>query len=459
MLLVEKEFQIPVKGTNSGILDYLSKSVNTYINPNEIPVRFVVTKSDKDYYYCELGLITEANDITNKSDESIFEFRHREYENNKEFNAVLVIPTGIGAEIGGHDGDAGPVAKLLASSCDNLITHPNVVNASDINEIPPNGWYVEGSVISRLLMGSIGLQRTRSNRVLVVIESNKNRIFVNAAINSVNAARATYGFNCPHVIQLDPCVKLRSRYTSSGRATGIVENFSSLKTVLEEHKGEYDAVAIASIIDVPKTYHRDYFKLEGEMINPWGGVEALLTHTVSHLYNIPSAHSPMFESEEISNVDPGVVDPRMAAETVSLTFLQCIFKGLQRSPKIVKSNVQNENGIITASDISCLIIPDGCIGLPTLAALEQGITVIAVKENKNLMNNDLTKLPWAPGQLHIVENYWEVAGIISSLKAGIAPESVRRPLLRVNVTEKDLSVKAVNEKSTKEQNDEFDTIN
>lgn len=455
MLLVEKEFQIPVKGSNSGILDYLSKSVNTYINPNEIPVRFVVTKSDKDFYYCELGLITNTGNI---SDESIFDFKPRKHENNKEFNAVLVIPTGIGAEIGGHDGDAGPVAKLLASSCDNLITHPNVVNASDINEIPENGWYVEGSVISRLLMGSIGLQRTRANRVLVIIESNKNKIFVNAAINSVNAARATYGFNCPHVIQLDPCVKLRSKYTSSGRATGIVENFKSLQTVLEEHKGEYDAVAIASIIDVPKTYHRDYFKLEGEMINPWGGVEALLTHTVSHLYNIPSAHSPMFESEEISNVDPGVVDPRMAAETVSLTFLQCIFKGLQKSPRIVNPDNANNAGVLTASDISCLIIPDGCVGLPTLAALEQGIIVIAVKENKNLMNNDLTTLPWASNQLFVVENYWEAAGIISSLKAGIAPESVRRPLLKVNVIEKDLRNKIVKEKSINTQDEEFNTI-
>ena len=45
--------------------------------------------------------------------------------------------------------------------------------------------------------------------------------------------------------------------------------------------------------------------------------------------------------------------------------------------------------MISNSDISCLVIPDGCIGLPTLAALEQGIPVIAVKGNKNAMRNDL----------------------------------------------------------------------
>ena len=55
---------------------------------------------------------------------------------------------------------------------------------------------------------------------------------------------------------------------------------------------------------------------------------------------------------------------------------------------------------MSASDVSCLVIPDGCVGLPTLAALKQGIQVIAVRENKNLMENDLTTLPWRAGQLH-----------------------------------------------------------
>ena len=56
----------------------------------------------------------------------------------------------------------------------------------------------------------------------------------------------------------------------------------------------------------------------------------------------------------------------------------------------------NHHGVLTAADISCLVIPDGCVGLPTLAALEQGIPVIAVRENKNVMRNDLTVLPWKP---------------------------------------------------------------
>ncbi len=110
-------------------------------------------------------------------------------------------------------------------------------------------------------------------------------------------------------------------------------------------------------------------------------------------------------------MDPGVVDPRMAAEAVSVTFLQCTLIGLHRSPRIVTDReAMQRPGVLTASEISCLVIPDGCLGLPTLAALEQGIPVIAVRENRNVMRNDLTALPWAAGQLHVVENYWEAVG-------------------------------------------------
>ena len=93
-------------------------------------------------------------------------------------------------------------------------------------------------------------------------------------------------------------------------------------------------------------------------------------------------------------------------------------------------------GVLTASEISCLVIPDGCLGLPTLAALEQGIPVIAARENRNVMRNDLTALPWAAGQLQIVENYWEAAGVLAALRAGIAPESVRRPLSAATVVKR-----------------------
>ena len=165
------------------------------------------------------------------------------------------------------------------------------------------------------------------------------------------------------------------------------------------------------------------------MVNPWGGVEAIYTHAISMLYDVPSAHSPMGESEETSEIDPGIVDARMAAEAVSYTFLQSIFKGLQRSPRIITDPAgMNASSVLTAADVSCMVIPDGCLGLPILAAQEQGIPVIGVRENRSLMRNETSALPWAPGQYVVVDNYLEAAGLLCAMKAGITAESIRRPL-------------------------------
>jgi hypothetical protein len=288
------------------------------------------------------------------------------------------------------------------------------------------------------MMGTVGLEPARSNRQIVVIDAHTDQLFVNGAINAVNAARSTYGIDCRRIVKLDPPVKLISRYADSGRAVGEIENLEYLYRVLTEYRNEYDAIALSSVIAVPHEYHQGYFDSQGTMVNPWGGVEAMLTHAISSTFNVPSAHSPMFESQDIANKDPGVVDPRMAAEAISLTFLRCILKGLHRSPRIVTDpELMRSPSVMNATDISCLIIPDGCLGLPTLAALEQGILVIAVRENRNLMKNDLTTLPWAAGQLHIVENYWEAAGVLCALRAGLDPATVRRPLPRIEVTTRD----------------------
>jgi hypothetical protein len=70
-----------------------------------------------------------------------------------------------------------------------------------------------------------------------------------------------------------------------------------------------------------------------------------------------------------------------------------VIKGLSRSPRIVTGAAAlTGRGVVSAEDVSCLVIPDGCLGLPTLAALHQGIHVIAVRENRNLMRNDLERL-------------------------------------------------------------------
>jgi len=192
--LTERELQIPAVPGHHQLLRHVSQLLDQHLDGGKFPLRAVITASDERFYHCEVGTLAG---LDRRLDSSIFEFVLRQVESTDSFNAVLLVPTGIGAEIGGHAGDATPVAALLASVCDTLITHPNVVNASDVIDIPSNSLYVEGSVISRLLMGTVGLQRVRRNRLLVVLGSHHDELFINAAINSVNAARSSYGLICP----------------------------------------------------------------------------------------------------------------------------------------------------------------------------------------------------------------------------------------------------------------------
>ena len=437
MYLAETELDILPAPPGVPLLEWLARQMAGRLPSGQSPLRLAVTETHERGYRCEVTTLVDdggahPHPSPPPEGEGTFAFRPRVSENTAAFNAVLLVPTGIGAAIGGHAGDATPVARLLASVCDTLVTHPNVVNASDINEMPANALYVEGSVVCRLLMGTAGLQPVRANRVLAVVDSHPNPLFTELAVNAVNAAYASYGLFCPGVVALEPPLVMRSEYTGSARAAGRVEDVERLFAVLDSRRGEYDAVALSSVISVPFQYHADYFGSDGGMVNPWGGVEAMLTHAISTRYDVPSAHSPMLESQEVLDLDVGVVDPRMAAEAISMTFFQSVLKGLQKSPRIITDReAMREPGVLTARDVSCLVLPVGCLGLPTLAALEQGIPVIEVEENANLMRNDLSALPWRRGQFHRAANYWEAAGVMAALKAGVTPASVRRPLAPV----------------------------
>ena len=420
--LTARPVWLSVDADSPALIEDLETMIMDQLMPGEIPVRFAVTESLEGQWYCDIGI-----HVGSQVFDSIFRFEKRSYEDTSAFNVVMLVPTGIGAEIGGHAGDATPAAALLSSVCDTLITHPNVLNGSDIIQIPTNALYVEGSVITQLMMGSVRLSRARNNRLLVLIQAHDDELFTNAAINSVNAARSSYGLDA-YIAELDPKFRMISEYTSKGIAAGRIEGIEHVYDLLDARRGDFDAVAITSVIELPSDLHENYYRLAGELVNPWGGVEAMLTHTVSLRYGLPAAHAPMLESRSISEVDFGLVDSRMAAEVISLAFLQCVLRGLQQSPSVNAVKKDASPTCIKSENISCLVIPDGCIGLPTLAALENGIPVVAVRNNKNQMRNDLDSLPWKPAQFFRVENYLEAAGVLASLRAGISPWSTIRPL-------------------------------
>jgi len=105
-------------------------------------------------------------------------------------------------------------------------------------------------------------------------------------------------------------LRMTTSYSSSGRATGVVET-----EACSNHRAQpnaVDAVAITTVVDMDADEQETYFgepALQSdrapdaepllEAVNPFGGIEALLTHCLSSLFNIPTAHSPMYDSVDI----------------------------------------------------------------------------------------------------------------------------------------------------------------
>ncbi|MHA2274262.1 MAG: DUF3326 domain-containing protein [Candidatus Kariarchaeaceae archaeon] len=326
----------------------------------------------------------------------------------------MIIPTGIGCEVGGHAGDATPSARLIASICDNLIIHPNVVNASDINEIAENMWYVEGSILDRFLQGQIALEGVYSNKLLLVV----NPPLRNETINSVNAARNTLGLDI-EIMELNNTLHLQGIFKADGRASGIMtgEN-QAVKQIQEEHRNrDFGAIAIQTIIDVEEEVVKRYLNTGG--VNPYGGAEAVCSRFFSREFEMQCAHAPIESGffEKYNNV----VDPRLAAEIVSVSYLHCILKGLHEAPKVVDYNSMCKD-TIRIDDVDLMVSPDGCWDVPHEACANWDIPIIFVRENKNIYE------PYkeAPRNCYLVDNYIEAAGIIASKKAGVTERSVRR---------------------------------
>ncbi len=322
-------------------------------------------------------------------------------------NVVFIVPTGIGAEIGGHAGDATPCAKLIASVCDVLLVHPNVVNASDVNEMTENMWYVEGSNLDCFLEGSTGLRQTSQNKILLAV----NGPVPNSTINAVSAARSVLGADI-EVLELNPKLGMRG-FIKDGLATGEIENLHTVFEQVENHS--FDVLVMQTPIDVDRTLAESYLTSTGG-VNIWGGVEALLSRTLSEMLNKPVIHAPVENSLSGRGFDP-VVDPRKAAEMVSVCYLHCCLKGAHVAPKMSDSNAAMRN-----TDIDFLVSPIGVTGRPHRACLQNDIPIIYVEENKTVLNDD-----GMPGSI-VASNYLEAAGVICARRARVSLESVRRPL-------------------------------
>lgn len=326
-------------------------------------------------------------------------------------NVVMIIPTGLGCEIGGHAGDACPSARILAACCDRLIIHPNVVNGSDLNEMTDNMLYVEGSMLDRFLEGKIRLKEVMYNRIILAV----NPPIRHEYVNSASAARSNLGAEVSIVALETPLILRATTSNNDGTATGDITGWKELVAQLSDDKfSDFDALAISTPVDVDESIAREYVNTAG--VNPWGGVEAMASRLISEALDMPVAHAPCAGSDVLDGFNE-VVDPRMSAEFVSISYIHCILKGLHKAPRPIR----NGSGL-SFEDVDCLISPAGCWGRPHHACLKAGIPVVCVRENH-------TAIEINGGKPNIfVDNYLEAVGVIMAMKSGVSIESIRRPL-------------------------------
>lgn len=326
-------------------------------------------------------------------------------------NVVFIVPTGVGAKIGGHAGDATPAAKLIASLCDRLIIHPNVVNASDINEMTENMLYVEGSILDLFLEGKLGLKEVSQNKILVAVSGE----ITPDTVNAVSAARATMGADIK-IVQLDTPIEMIASLLC-GKAIGTVSRWEEAADQVSKY--DFDVLVVHSPITIDDEDVKRYLRIDGG-VNVWGGVEAILSKKMSNRLVKPVFHAPIENSEAMKKFKE-VVDPRKAAEMVSSCFLHCCLKGAHRAPRIT-INASYQAHWNTSVDF--MITPDGLFGRPHRACLSAGIPIIVVEENSTYGGEDRNP------DFIVAKNYLEVAGIISAKKAGVLLSSVTRPLAR-----------------------------
>lgn len=317
-------------------------------------------------------------------------------------NVVFIVPTGVGCKIGGHAGDATPAAKLIAQTCDKIILHPNVVNASDINEMPQNSLYVEGSILNRFLQGNIELEQVRGNKILIAVPSDVGH----ETINAINAARITIGAEI-EILKMETALIMKGWVDEESFARGSFSGADELISQIKEKS--FDVLAIASPIEVSSDTALKYFRTEGGT-NPWGLVEAEVSKYIASAINKPVAHAPIESASTKNNTElfnilyNEVVEARKAPEAISNCYIHCILKGLHTAPRIGHG--------ISRNSVACLITPTGIVGIPHRACFDAGIAVIAVEENTTLFNERDSRIIY-------VKNYLEAGGMVNCIMAGM----------------------------------------
>lgn len=334
---------------------------------------------------------------------------------SRPLTAVVIVPTGIGAAIGGYAGDALPVVKAMAQVCDRIITHPNVLNGAQLYWPTAETLYVEGYGLDQFAAGHWGLQPVHQNRIGVILDRGIEDDLKTRHIQAIEAARATLGLPVTDYLSTDAPLGVSLQTAASGTSWGTIANPDSLLRAAEVLLGQAGVNAIAVVARFPDDIEASALQAyrHGAGVDPLAGAEAVISHLVVRQFRVPCAHAPALAPLP---VDPEVA-PRSAAEELGYTFLPSVLVGLARAPQFVRPVQSRTPEQVWADQVDAVIVPaSACGGSATLSLSDR--LVIAVEANT-------TQIQVSPESLGIAalraQSYLEAIGILAAYKAGLDP--------------------------------------
>ncbi|KAJ7538094.1 hypothetical protein O6H91_11G033400 [Diphasiastrum complanatum] len=312
----------------------------------------------------------------------------------RQYTAVMIIPTGTGAKIGGFAGDALPVARALASVVDCLVTHPNVLNGAMLYWPMANTLYVEGYALDKFAAGDWGLQPVHQNRIGLVLDAGLEMDLRLRHLQVADAARASLGLSALEYAVTDMPLQVETWIDEkTGASSGRIQRPDSLLRAVDVliKSAGVDAVAVVGRFPDDSVEELEGYR-QGQGVDALAGVEAVISHMVVQEFGIPCAHAPALSPLPL---DPAVC-PRSAAEEIGYTFLPSVLAGLSRAPQYVpKKDVFLQNRMahrcVWADDVDCLLVPiNACGGAGTLAfsrRTRHKPLIIAVEENETVLDD------------------------------------------------------------------------
>ncbi|NEQ50084.1 MAG: DUF3326 domain-containing protein [Leptolyngbya sp. SIO3F4] len=325
---------------------------------------------------------------------------------------MMIVPTGVGAAIGGYAGDALPVARAISTVTDRLITHPNVLNGAQLYWPLPNAYYVEGYGLDQFAAGRWHLQPVHQNAIGLILDQAIEENLRWRHLQAADAARATLGLDIRHHITTD--MPLGVTLKQADTATwGTIAHPDSLLRAVERLRQE-GCTAIAVVARFPDDMESDALSAyrQGDGVDPLAGAEAVISHLVVRQFQMPCAHAPALRPLPL---DP-TISPKSAAEEIGYTFLPCVLAGLSKAPQFSTTAAPNS---INFSDVDALIVPASTLGGSAVLSLSETTTqIIAVQDNTTVLNVDTSALGI---QVTTVKSYLEAIGMIAVQRAGITP--------------------------------------